>query len=172
MRKPLVLTIAAATLASACSSSVPGTLTVYSGRSEELVQPLIDRFSEQTGIDVTVRYAGSADLAATILEEDSVSPADVFLAQDPASLGTVALEDLFMPLGDDIVDASRAVSPTPTVAGSVSRGALASSSTTARSSIRRTSQTRKTGSLLPSGRAELASPPRMGPSSHSSRRRS
>lgn len=78
-------------------------MTVYSGRSEELVQPLIDQFEEASGIDVTVRYADSADLAATILEEGTSSPADLFFAQDPASLGSVALAGLFAPLSDDIL---------------------------------------------------------------------
>ena len=90
-------------VAAACSSNDDGSLTVYSGRSEDLVQPLIDRFEEESGIDVTVRYAGSADLAATILEEGDASPADVFFAQDPASLGSVALDGLFTPLDDDIL---------------------------------------------------------------------
>jgi iron(III) transport system substrate-binding protein len=55
-----------------------------------LVQPLIDRFEEESGIDVEVRYAGSTDLAATLLQEGSATDADVFYAQDPASLGSVA----------------------------------------------------------------------------------
>ncbi len=63
-----------------------------------MVHPLIDRFVEETGIAVSVRYAGSADLAATILEEGDSSPADVFFAQDPASLGTIALAGLFTEL--------------------------------------------------------------------------
>jgi iron(III) transport system substrate-binding protein len=53
---------------------VPGapqaqSLTIYSGRSEELVGPIIERFSEATGVRVRVRYGGTSELAATILEE-------------------------------------------------------------------------------------------------------
>lgn len=103
MKRIVALALAMGIIAGACSSSDDRTLTVYSGRSEELVQPLIDRFEEVSGIDVTVRYAGSAELAATILEEGASSPADVFFAQDPASLGSVALGGLFDPLPGDLL---------------------------------------------------------------------
>ncbi len=105
MKRLAVLALALALVTAACSSGGGSeSLTVYSGRSEDLVQPLIDRFTEATGIEVTVKYAGSADLAATITEEGSGSPADVFFAQDPASLGTVALAGLFAPLPSEILD--------------------------------------------------------------------
>jgi iron(III) transport system substrate-binding protein len=103
MNRLVRLLLGLSLLAAACTATSERTLTVYSGRAEELVQPLIDQFEETAGIDVTVRYAGSADLAATILEEGDSSPADVFFAQDPASLGSVALSDLFTPLTDDLV---------------------------------------------------------------------
>lgn len=74
------------------SAGLSGTLTIYAGRSEELVGPLIDRFKSQTGLDVQVNYAGTTDLAATILEEGEASPADVFFAQDAGALGAVAAE--------------------------------------------------------------------------------
>ena len=78
------------------------TLTVYSGREEEIVAPLFERFEEETGIDVEVRYADSAELAATIAEEGDNSPADVFFAQDPGSLGSV--DDQLAELPQSVLD--------------------------------------------------------------------
>ena len=100
MRKLALIGIAILALA-ACSTESDGSLTVYSGRSEELVQPLIDQFEEETGIEVDVRYAGSTDLAATLLQEGEESAADVFYAQDPASLG--AVKELLMTLDDSLL---------------------------------------------------------------------
>ena len=83
-------------------ASGPGSLTVYSGRSESLVDPIIKQFADATGIDVQVKYAGTAALAATIREEGDNSPADVFFAQDPGGLG--AVEDLLEPLPQSVLD--------------------------------------------------------------------
>ena len=66
------------------------TLTVYSGRSQTLVHPLLLAFGEQTGIDIRVKYASSASTAATLLEEGDNTPADVVFLQDPGSLGILA----------------------------------------------------------------------------------
>ena len=74
------------------AASSGGPLTVYSGREEEIVKPLLESFERETGVDVRVRYGDSAELAAQIAEEGERSPADVFFAQDPGSVGSVAEE--------------------------------------------------------------------------------
>ena len=80
----------------------PLELTIYSGRSESLVKPLIDQFAKASGVNVKVRYGGTAELAATILEEGKNSPADVYYAQDPGGLG--AVEHLLATIPDSILN--------------------------------------------------------------------
>lgn len=101
-----VLSILSALAASGCGSNEggDGKLTVYSGREEELVAPLFMQFEKATGIEVSVRYGESAELAATIVEEGEGSPAEVFFAQDPGSLGALSDEALLEKLPDCVLE--------------------------------------------------------------------
>jgi len=101
----LIATLAvlvAALAATGCGGGSDGPLTIYSGREEELVAPLFELFTEETGIEVEVRYGDSAELAATIAEEGGNSPADLFWAQDPGSLGSI--ESQLSELPQEILD--------------------------------------------------------------------
>jgi iron(III) transport system substrate-binding protein len=100
---PLAALVVAASLSACGSDDKPGDkrLTVYSGRQEALVKPILEQFQQTSGITVEVRYGDSAAMAAQLLEEGEKSPADVFLSQDAGALGAVSKKGLFANLADD-----------------------------------------------------------------------
>ena len=81
-----------------------GDVTIYSGRSERLVGPLMERFQEATGIEASVRYAGTGELAATLLDEGDATRASAFFAQDAGALGLLASEGRFQALPDEVLE--------------------------------------------------------------------
>jgi iron(III) transport system substrate-binding protein len=100
MRKLIAATLAAVAAALAVAGSAatsPGqetSLTIYSGRDQALVKPVLDRFTRDTGIQLEVRYASSTSLATALVEEGSSSPADLFWATEPGTLGLVSSRGL------------------------------------------------------------------------------
>ena len=99
-RRPRVLAGADPTTMTAGGGSV----TIYSGRTQNLIEPILDRFAEETGISVEVRYGDTADLALLIGEEGDQSPADVFLSQSPGAVGYLDRQGLLGTLPDDVLD--------------------------------------------------------------------
>ena len=89
---------AAAPAAGSAAAAPARTLTIYCGRNEEMIGPLIDRFKQETGVDVAVHYAGSAELVAKLREEGAASPADVFFSQDATTLAFAAGERMLAPI--------------------------------------------------------------------------
>jgi iron(III) transport system substrate-binding protein len=85
-------------------SSGTGDFTLYSGRNETLVGPLIDEYAEETGITVDTRYGGTGELAATILEEGEDTPASLFFSQDAGALGLLADEGRFAALPSELLE--------------------------------------------------------------------
>ena len=79
-------------------------VVVYSGRSEELIEPLFEKFTEETGVPVEVRYGDTAEMAAQIIEEGDASPADVYYGQDAGALGALDGAGMCAPLADSIAN--------------------------------------------------------------------
>lgn len=88
----------------ACGGDDADSLTVYSGRNENLVGPLLEQFSEETGLEIKVRYAKSAAIVATLLEEGENTPADVVFLQDAGALGALGQEGFLDSLSPDVLD--------------------------------------------------------------------
>jgi iron(III) transport system substrate-binding protein len=105
---PLSLALAGIFTLGACASPAPTdsteSITIYSGRSEELIADLLTTFTEETGIEVEVRYGDSAELAAQILEEGQNIRADVYFGQDAGALGALAKEGVTKTLPSDLTD--------------------------------------------------------------------
>lgn len=104
----------AALLASCGGGDDDQRLVIYSGRGEDLIGPLVAQFEDETGIEVDVNYAGSAELALLIREEGDKTSADVFLSQSPGAVGF--LEDLgaLAPLPSDLLDRVEDTDQSPT----------------------------------------------------------
>jgi iron(III) transport system substrate-binding protein len=81
-----------------------GTVTVYSGRGEDLVGPLLELFEQETGIDTEVRYGDSAEMLLLIQEEGDNSPADVYYSQGAGFLGELSSTGAFMTLPDELLE--------------------------------------------------------------------
>lgn len=88
---------------SACSSSGE-TLVIYSGRSQNLVEPLLNQFAEESGTSIEVNYGDTADMALLLAEEGDATDADVFLAQSPGAVAYVDGLGLLSAVPDDVLD--------------------------------------------------------------------
>ena len=105
----------------ACSSKAPETpnpktpktadkisetpvLTVYSGRSALLVEPLLKRFEKRHGVTIKTRFEKSTEaLANRLAVEGKKSPADLFFAQSVGYLSLLGEKGLLRPLPDTLL---------------------------------------------------------------------
>lgn len=93
----LVVALVSAVGLAACSSEGGDggdELVIYSGRNENLIRPILERFENERDIKISVRYGDTAEMAAAILEEGENTKADVFISQDAGALAALAGRDL------------------------------------------------------------------------------
>jgi iron(III) transport system substrate-binding protein len=98
-----VAVLGASTLAG-CGGDDEDRLVVYSGRTSNLINPLLEQFSEETGTPIDVRYDDSANLALLIGEEGDRTPADVFISQSPGAVGFLDEAGQLTELPEDVIE--------------------------------------------------------------------
>lgn len=94
----------AATLISGFSALAADELVVYSARKEELIKPIFDQFTKETGIKVKFLSDDAPKLIARLESEGKASPADVLITVDVANLTIAKDKGLFQPVTSPILD--------------------------------------------------------------------
>jgi iron(III) transport system substrate-binding protein len=102
----ILLLVLAVVLVPALAQEGTEVLTVYSGRSESLIAPILEQFSTATGVQVEVLYSDTASIASQLLEEGENTPADVVITQDGGALGALAAAGSLDVLPNDIMERS------------------------------------------------------------------
>ncbi len=68
------------------SDALSSEVNIYSGRKEQLIKPLLDRFTEQTGIKTNLVTAKADKLLTRLKNEGRNTPADLFITVDAGRL--------------------------------------------------------------------------------------
>ncbi|HEX6949490.1 MAG TPA: extracellular solute-binding protein [Nitrospira sp.] len=84
-------------------------LTVYSGRAERLIKPVLDEFTAKSGVQVDLLSSGTTELVNRLKAEGDRTVADLFLTNDAGSLEQARAAGLLRPLNMREVD--RAIPP-------------------------------------------------------------
>lgn len=101
----LIGSVLAASFLAACSDqSATEEVNIYSSRNEALIKPLLDEFTESTGIQVNLLTGNGNALLQRLTSEGENSPADLFLTVDAGSLFRAKQADLFQPVTTDTLE--------------------------------------------------------------------
>ncbi|CUS48475.1 MAG: ABC-type iron(III) uptake system substrate-binding component FbpA [Idiomarinaceae bacterium HL-53] len=76
-------------------------VNIYSSRKEDLIKPLLDRFTEETGIQVNLVTGSGDGLLTRLQNEGENSPADLFLTVDAGALHRAKTANLFQAVNSE-----------------------------------------------------------------------
>jgi iron(III) transport system substrate-binding protein len=101
----LRLSTAALALASTALPVLADEVNIYSHRQPELIQPLADAFTAQTGIDVNIAFVDKG-MAERLVAEGDRSPADLVLTVDIARLTQIVDSGVTQAVESDVLNAN------------------------------------------------------------------
>jgi iron(III) transport system substrate-binding protein len=94
----LAVLIAALSLSAAVLPAAAETLVVYSARNEQLIKPVFDAYTRETGVQVKFTTGDAAVLIERLAAEGRNSPADVLMTVDAGELWNAAERGLLQPV--------------------------------------------------------------------------
>jgi len=107
MRRVLLAAWAACSLAAPLAQAQsPETVTVYSSRIEQLIKPLFDRYTAETGVRINLLTDRGGAIAERLAAEGAGSPADVLLTVDMGNLWSAAQRGLLRKVSSPVLDAN------------------------------------------------------------------
>lgn len=81
-------------------------IVVYSARNEQLIKPIFDRFTAETGVPIRFTTADAAVLIERLAAEGKNSPADMLMTVDAGELWNAANRGLLRPTRSKILEAN------------------------------------------------------------------
>ena len=96
----ILLTLIALTLA---GPMMAGEVNVYSSRKDALIVPLLDRFTEQTRIEVNLITGKANTLLSRIQAEGAATPADVLITVDAGNFHRAKMAGVLSPVKNAIL---------------------------------------------------------------------
>jgi iron(III) transport system substrate-binding protein len=87
-----------------CAYEPADELTIYTSRQPQLIEPIIEKFSLETGINVNFLSGNAQELMERIDVEGDNSPADIFMTVDAGVLWQAAERDIFSSTNSKILE--------------------------------------------------------------------
>lgn len=81
-------------------------VTIYSSRNEQLIKPLLDKYTEATGVKIELVTDKTGPLMARLEAEGQNTPADMLLTVDAGNLWQAAQQGLLQPVASTVLESN------------------------------------------------------------------
>ncbi|MDN5566200.1 MAG: Fe(3+) ABC transporter substrate-binding protein [Psychrobacter sp.] len=101
---PVDSTVAVSDTDTAAAPSDNQVVTIYSSRNEQLIKPLLDKYTEETGVEIELVTDKTGPLMARLQAEGANTPADMLLTVDAGNLWQAAEQGLLQPVTSTVLE--------------------------------------------------------------------
>lgn len=105
MKTLLSILFSATALSSLSGNAFAETVNIYSYRQPDLIKPVLDAFTKETGIETKVQFLKKG-MVEKLQAEDINSPADVIMTVDIGRLSEISNKGLTQPVDNDAINAN------------------------------------------------------------------